>query len=102
MLPWPGRFAFTGFVFRIRVKQPRSIAGRCWNGFQNTLFPLQVLAIVLKLTGVIDWSWWWVLAPLCISGIQLAIVLSVLLPLVLVLVLARVRYARSPWRRYSG
>lgn len=20
--------------------------------------------IVLKLTGVIDWSWWWVLAPL--------------------------------------
>ena len=22
--------------------------------------------IVLKLTGVIDWSWWWVLAPLWI------------------------------------
>jgi hypothetical protein len=25
--------------------------------------------IVLKLTGVITWSWWWVLSPLWISGI---------------------------------
>lgn len=25
---------------------------------------LGVVFIVLKLVGVIDWSWWWVLAPL--------------------------------------
>ena len=25
---------------------------------------LAVLFIALKLTGYIDWSWWWVLAPL--------------------------------------
>ena len=25
---------------------------------------LLVTFIVMKLTGVIDWSWWWVLAPL--------------------------------------
>lgn len=25
---------------------------------------LLVAFIVMKLTGVIDWSWWWVLAPL--------------------------------------
>ena len=24
---------------------------------------LQVAFIVLKLCGIIDWSWWWVLAP---------------------------------------
>lgn len=24
---------------------------------------LTLLFIALKLTGVIDWSWWWVLAP---------------------------------------
>ena len=24
---------------------------------------LQTAFIVLKLTGVIDWSWWWVLSP---------------------------------------
>ncbi len=37
--------------------------------------------IVLKLTGVITWSWWWVLSPLWISGILLAPVLCVLLAL---------------------
>jgi hypothetical protein len=33
---------------------------------------------VLKLTGVITWSWWWVVSPLWISGILLAPVLCVL------------------------
>lgn len=28
---------------------------------------LTVLFIGLKLTGYIDWSWWWVLSPLWIS-----------------------------------
>lgn len=28
---------------------------------------LTVAFIVLKLTNVIDWSWWWVLSPLWIS-----------------------------------
>jgi hypothetical protein len=27
--------------------------------------------IVLKLTGVISWSWWWVLSPMWIGGILL-------------------------------
>jgi len=28
---------------------------------------LTVAFVVLKLTGVINWSWWWVLAPIWIS-----------------------------------
>lgn len=28
---------------------------------------LQVALIVLKLCGVIDWSWWWVFAPSLIT-----------------------------------
>jgi hypothetical protein len=28
---------------------------------------LTIAFIVLKLTSVIDWSWWWVLSPLWIS-----------------------------------
>lgn len=28
-----------------------------------------VVFLVLKLTGVIDWSWWWVTAPLWIEAI---------------------------------
>lgn len=33
---------------------------------------LTILFIGLKLTGYIDWSWWWVLSPMLISvGIAL-------------------------------
>lgn len=28
---------------------------------------LTIVFIVLKLTEVIDWSWWWVLSPILIS-----------------------------------
>lgn len=41
---------------------------------------LTVLFIGLKLTGYIDWSWWWVLSPLWIPA---AVVLLILLLLLL-------------------
>lgn len=44
---------------------------------------LAILFIVLKLTGYIDWSWWWVLAPI---WIPLAIVILIV---VIALILAR-------------
>lgn len=31
---------------------------------------LTILFIALKLTGYIDWSWWWVLSPLWIAAIM--------------------------------
>ena len=41
---------------------------------------LAVAFIVLKLTGVIDWSWWWILAPVWIPvAIAAAVVLIYLL-----------------------
>lgn len=39
---------------------------------------LQIAFIVLKLTKVINWSWWWVLAPIWISGL-LTVLLFVIL-----------------------
>ena len=42
---------------------------------------LTVIFVVLKLVGVIDWSWWWVLSPLWISfliSMALIIILSIL------------------------
>lgn len=39
---------------------------------------LFIVFLVLKLTEVIDWSWWWVTAPLWIP-IGLVVVLTVLL-----------------------
>jgi len=52
---------------------------------RGTSFPtlLTVLFIALKLCGVIDWSWWWVLSPIPITiGIALgvfAVVVSIAL-----------------------
>jgi len=33
-----------------------------------------VAFIVLRLTGVIDWSWWWVLAPIWVSLAIVAVI----------------------------
>lgn len=38
---------------------------------------LAVTFIVLKLTGVISWSWWWVLAPLWGQLVLAAIVVFI-------------------------
>lgn len=41
---------------------------------------LTLVFIVLKLTGVISWSWWWVLSPIWISlGLAAVICLIVLI-----------------------
>jgi len=40
---------------------------------------LTVLFIALKLCGVIDWSWWWVLSPIPITlGIALVVFAGVI------------------------
>lgn len=41
---------------------------------------LTILFIALKLTGVIGWSWWWVLAPIWIpAAVVLAFIAVILL-----------------------
>lgn len=42
---------------------------------------LTIVFITLKLTGVIAWSWWWVLSPLWI-GFAIFLALLILLALV--------------------
>jgi hypothetical protein len=40
---------------------------------------LAVAFIVLKLTGVIDWSWWWVLSPLLlVVGMYVVVIVAAL------------------------
>jgi len=36
-----------------------------------------IVFLVLKLTGTIDWSWWWVTSPLWV-GIALVIVILII------------------------
>lgn len=54
------------------AKEKSSTAGGGF-GLGTLLF---VVFLTLKLTGVIDWSWWWVTAPI---WIPLAIVLIILI-----------------------
>ncbi len=69
-----GRYA-GAVVAAFRGKPLLSLAGPIWNLGQS----LWILALpVLKLTGVIAWSWWWVLAPLWIGGIVVLPVLCLL------------------------
>lgn len=40
---------------------------------------LTIVFIVLKLCGIIAWSWWWVLSPLWISAILWAVLVVIIL-----------------------
>ena len=40
---------------------------------------LTIVFIILKLCGVITWSWWWVLSPLWISAILWVILVVIVL-----------------------
>ncbi len=42
---------------------------------------LTIVFIVLKLTGYISWSWWWVLSPIWI-GLALILVIGVVVGLI--------------------
>ena len=53
---------------------------------------LLVVFVVLKLTGLIAWSWWWVLSPIWIS---LAVTVVVLLCLALLAVARDSGYRQS-------
>lgn len=56
---------------------------------------LAVVFIVLKLVGVIGWSWWWVLAPLWIP-------VALLLVFLLLLGIAKLIFGRESKRRGHG
>jgi hypothetical protein len=77
-------------VLVFRFSRPGSVGAWVWNrGADLWAFSLPAF-IVLKLTGVIAWSWWWVLSPLWISGILVAPVL-----LALLILLGRHMYRRA-------
>lgn len=40
---------------------------------------LTILFIALKLTGVITWSWWWVLSPIWIPTILVFLIIFVVI-----------------------
>lgn len=49
---------------------------------------LTLLFVALKLCGVIDWSWWWVLSPFLFQFGLVAIVVVIVLVVLIVKVIA--------------
>lgn len=44
---------------------------------------LTIVFITLKLTGAIDWSWWWVLSPIWMTALLVLFFLGVVAVIVL-------------------
>lgn len=63
-------------------KSDSTNASQSGGGFSGLL---TIVFIVLKLTGVIEWSWLWVLAPLWVG---LLLVIAIVIIAVMVLIIA--------------
>lgn len=57
------------------------------NGGIGFLGALTILFIALKLTHIIDWSWWWVLSPI---WIPVAVVLGIIAVVAIVMLIVKV------------
>ena len=56
---------------------------------------LTIVFIVLKLTGFINWSWWWVLSPIWISILAFIAFLALFLVVAFIVVLFQQRRDRK-------
>lgn len=56
---------------------------------------LTIVFIVLKLTGFINWSWWWVLSPIWISILVFIAFLALFLVVAFIVVLFQQRRDRK-------
>jgi phosphoglycerol transferase MdoB-like AlkP superfamily enzyme len=57
--------------------QPQNYNGL---GFPGALF---LVFLVLKLTGFIGWSWWWITAPLWVMALLLFVLLIIAIPILI-------------------
>jgi hypothetical protein len=45
---------------------------------------LTILFIAFKLLGIIEWSWWWVLSPIWISGLFVIFIIIIVIILMII------------------
>lgn len=68
------------FIGERRATQPSHLYYINEEGYGMGIFEvLTILFVILKLTGVIAWSWWVVFLPIIISATIYVIVLSIML-----------------------
>jgi len=50
---------------------------------------LTILFVGLKLTGYIDWSWWWVFSPIIISTVLTIVLVGIVLLVALLIAISK-------------
>jgi len=63
------------------MSKPSSTSSSGGIGFTGLL---TIVFIVLKLTGYIHWTWWWVLSPLWIGALVGLVILGIVLVIVII------------------
>jgi polyferredoxin len=61
---------------QIDVEQKNEVVQKGGTGLWSLGLVVAIIFFVLKITGVVGWSWWWILSPLLF-----ALGLSIVLPL---------------------
>lgn len=69
------------------------------NGIRVLVWLLTAVFVTLKLTHNIDWSWWWVFAPLWIAAVVRVVTFAVALVVARVIRRRVVRQFREFWDR---
>jgi len=78
------------------MTQQVQVSSRGGIGFVGVL---TIVFVVLKLVGVISWSWWWVLSPLWISfGLSILLLIGVALVVLIVAAFASSNTTITPRR----
>ncbi len=79
------------------MNEKKNVTVSCGISLPTALF---LIFLVLKLVGVIDWSWWWVTAPLWISvGLCIA---TILISIVVLLIMHAMQVHRVNKLRKRG
>jgi hypothetical protein len=65
----------------------------------NFLLLLTLVFVVLKLTEVIAWSWWWVFAPMILGAALFIAILSFML--VIAIIVGKQINVKIPWGRHG-
>ena len=65
---------YSAGAFGLKIE---NMAKRLYYSDNNSMTTLLIVFFVLKLAGLVDWSWWWVMSPMWI-GVVFAVAIPVL------------------------
>lgn len=84
------------------MREKKHVAVRSGVSLPTVVF---IVFLILKLTNVIDWSWWWVTAPLWMSvglGIAIVLIYSIVLFCIYIARIHKLNKRRKRGKRFGN